>query len=287
MTRILEARGLGPAIALAGALAAGSSHALSRDALEAPEPPAVAAPAPEENLSAEDPLWLRDPDAADWSLAASEEPDPLEEMNRAVFGFNERMDGWVVEPAARAYGWVMPDLAERAVLRVFANLNSPSVFVNDLLRLDVRRAGITLGRFVINTTAGVAGILDLADDVGLRRHHADFGQTLANVGLGSGPYLVIPMLGPTTARDAVGGAVDMLFRPQTYFLGPAELIVIGTSNGLATRASYAQELEALRDSSLDFYATMRNLYFQRRADQLREIGVAAAEGESDAEVVER
>jgi len=204
------------------------------------------------------------------------EADPLEEMNRAVFGFNERVDRFVVDPVGRAYGWVVPDPAERAVLRFFANLNSPAILLNDILQLEAKRAGVTLSRFVINTTAGVGGLFDVADSVGLDAHHADFGQTMARAGLGSGPYLVIPMLGPSTARDAFGSAVDLLFRPHLYVLGPVQFLLVGSGNGFVARESYIDELEALRDSSVDFYATMRNLYFQRRAEQLREVGVEVA-----------
>jgi len=211
------------------------------------------------------------------------EPDPLEGMNRAVFGFNQQLDRFLVEPVGRAYGWVVPDPAERAVLRFFANLNAPAILLNDMFQFEAKRAGVTLSRFVINTTVGVGGLFDVADTMGLEPHHADFGQTMARAGLGSGPYLVIPMLGPSTARDAVGSAVDLLFRPHLYVLGPVQFLIVGTGGGFAMRESYMEELEAVRDSSVDFYSTMRNLYFQRRAEQLRQVGVevtvpAAAEG---------
>lgn len=211
-----------------------------------------------------------DPYAADLAL---EEPDPYEDFNRTLFGFNQRADRLVIEPIARAYGWVMPDVAERAVLRFFANLNSPSILVNDLLQLECRRAGVTLTRFVVNTTVGVGGLLDVADSLGLEGHHADFGQTLAVAGVPSGPYLVLPMAGPSTARDAFGSVVDLAFRPHTYFLGPTVVLLVGGGSGIVTREAYHDELEALRESSVDFYATMRNIYFQRRAEQLRERGV--------------
>ncbi len=201
------------------------------------------------------------------------EPDPLEGVNRAVFGFNETVDRFVMEPVAKAYGWVVPDPAKNAVHRLFANLNSPSIFVNDVLQLEPIRAGTTLTRFVLNSTVGVAGLFDVAGTIGLDGHHTDFGQTLARVGLGSGPYVVMPVLGPSTARDAVGGVVDMFLRPQTYLLGTGPLMLLGGSHGIVTRESYLDELAELRASSVDYYATVRNVYFQRRAEQLREIGV--------------
>jgi len=223
-----------------------------------------------------------DPYADDLIL---DEPDPYEGFNRAVFGFNQSADRFVVEPVARAYGWLMPDVAERAVLRFFANLNSTSTFVNDLLQLECRRAGVTLTRFVVNTTVGVAGFLDVANSLGMEGHHSDFGQTLALAGVPSGPYLVLPMAGPSTARDAVGSVVDLAFRPHTYFLGPTVILMVGGGSGIVTREAYRGELEALQASSVDFYATMRNIYFQRRAEQLRERGVEM-EALKDAEEAE-
>jgi phospholipid-binding lipoprotein MlaA len=212
--------------------------------------------------------------AADAELFGAEpaihEPDPLEGMNRALFGFNEEVDRFLMEPLARAYGFVLPGVAKRAVLRVFANLNAPVIFVNDVLQLAPRRAGVTLSRFVVNTTVGIVGIMDVAQRIGLEGHHSDFGQTLGVAGVPTGPYLVLPIAGPSSARDAFGGVVDLAFRPQTYFLGPIDLLIIQSSGGVATREAYIEELEKLRASSLDFYATMRNIYFQRRAEVVRE-----------------
>lgn len=288
MVRARRARGLGLAVTLALATA-GPARALSADALEEPDPapaagsadeagapPDAPEPALEDRLEA--PYLEEDQEAEDDAYAAGldvSEPDPLEPMNRVVFGFNDHVDRWVVEPVARGYDRVVPDPVERAVLRVFANLNSTSIFVNDVLQLDCQAAGRTLGRFVLNSTVGVVGLFDVASRLGIEAHHADFGQTLALAGLDSGPYLVLPLVGPSTARDAVGSIVDIGFRPQTYFLGPTELLMVGTSSGFATRESYLEELEALRQSSVDFYATMRNIYFQRRTEQLRAAGVGA------------
>lgn len=199
------------------------------------------------------------------------EPDPFEGMNRAVFGFNESLDRYMVEPAARAYGWVVPDPAKNAVHRVFANLNTPSILVNHVLQLEPKRAGITLTRFVVNSTVGVAGLFDVAGSLGMEACPTDFGQTLARAGLGTGPYMVMPIVGPSTARDAIGGAVDLALRPQTYLFFPAGMLILGGSNGIVTRESYLDELDELRSASVDYYATVRNVYFQRRAEQIRSL----------------
>jgi phospholipid-binding lipoprotein MlaA len=259
-------------VCLAAALAAPpAARALSAETVEEEQ----AALAPEDELLGAE--------------ATAAEPDPLEGMNRALFGFNEEVDRFLMEPLARGYGFILPGPAKRAVLRVFSNLNAPVIFVNDVLQLAPRRAGETLGRFVVNSTVGIAGILDVATHIGLPVHHSDFGQTLGVAGVPTGPYLVLPIAGPSSARDAVGGLVDLAFRPQTYFLGPIDLLIISSGGGIASREAYIEELEKLRASSLDFYATMRNIYFQRRAEIVRagrEDGRRIAAPPPDAELVE-
>lgn len=237
------------------------------------EPPGVDTTAPE-------PATTSDPWADDADLYVDEdeesdaadpvsEPDPFEGLNRGLFGFNNQVDRFVLDPASRAYAFVMPDPAERAILRGFTNLNSPVVFVNDLMQLELKRAGITLTRFVVNSTVGLVGLFDIAEKMGLEGHQSDFGQTLARYGVGSGPYIVIPLLGPATVRDAVGFGVDLFFRPLFYLIGPFDFLIVGTGNGFVVRASYVEELDLLRESSVDYYAAMRSIYFQRRAKELR------------------
>jgi phospholipid-binding lipoprotein MlaA len=257
----------------------------------ASEPPASDAWAPDPDLYADDPPepppedpWAVEPDlyadeedtdADDEDLyqLAIPEPDPFETANRGLLYFNNGVDRFLLDPASKAYQFVMPDFAERALLRAFANFNSPVTLVNDVFQLEFRRAGVTLSRLVVNSTVGLAGFIDVAERMGLEAHVSDFGMTLAKAGLGSGPYIVIPVLGPSTARDAVGFGVDLLFRPLFYLIGPFDFLFVGTGNGFLVRASYMEELEALREGSVDYYATLRNAYFQRRAEQLREIGV--------------
>lgn len=284
------------AAGLASALLAASLLAAPAWALSARDLPAIPALAPAVADAASDPYaGSADPYAGHADLYADEdfglfdealllpEPDPLEPVNRALFGFNETVDRFMLEPVAKAYGWVIPDPAKNAVQRLFTNLNSPSILVNDVLQLNPKRAGTTLTRFVVNSTVGVGGLFDVAGALGLEGHHTDFGQTLAFVGLGSGPYLVMPVLGPSTARDAVGGVVDMFLRPQTYLLGMGPLMVWGGSFAVVTRESYLDELAELRASSVDYYATVRNVYFQRRAEQLRSIGVEVVPERAEAD----
>jgi phospholipid-binding lipoprotein MlaA len=215
-----------------------------------------------------DPLF--DDEAA--ATAPSGFPDPFERANRGVFAFNQKLDKYVLDPVGRAYAFVVPAVGRRAVRRVLANLNSPSVFVNDVLQLAPEDAGITLGRFVINSTAGVVGIFDVAKEFGLAGHFSDFGQTLALYGTPSGPFLILPAIGPTTARDGIGYVVDFAFRPLTYILTPAvQIWVISIqegSAGIAARDAHAEALDALEESSIDYYAALRSAFYQDRMAQI-------------------
>ena len=157
----------------------------------------------------------------------------------------------------------------------FLNLETPVLLTNHILQLRPRAAGITLGRFMVNTTAGALGIFDpAAHGAGWERINGDFGQTLARWGTPSGAYLVLPVLGPSTVRDFVGDVVDRMMDPLTYLIGPLQWwIPLGLSQGLALREANAEALNALEASSVDFYSALRSAYFQSR-----EADVAEARG---------
>ena len=130
--------------------------------------------------------------------------DPLERTNRAVYGFNQKVDRYVFKPVTGAYRFAVPGIARRSVRRLFLNLNAPIYMVNNLLQLRFFDALQTFGAFVMNLTFGIGGLIDTADGIGCELKPADFGQTLALAGVGSGPYMIIPVLGPTTTRDGLG-----------------------------------------------------------------------------------
>lgn len=198
--------------------------------------------------------------------------DPFERTNRASFAFNQRLDRWLFDPVTRAYSFVVPAPARRAVRRALANLDSPAVFLNDLFQLEVADAGLTAARFAVNSTIGLAGLIDPAAKLRLERHDADFGQTLAIYGVPSGPYLVVPLIGPTTVRDGGGYLVDFLFRPTTYLLAPGSQLVFTSihegSLGIATREAHAAELDALEASSIDYYVALRSAFLQDRTARI-------------------
>jgi phospholipid-binding lipoprotein MlaA len=190
--------------------------------------------------------------------------DPAEGMNRAMFGFNELLRKCVFDPIARGYRFVMPEPGRRAVFRFFANLGEPIIFLNDVLQLAPRHAGNSGARFLVNSTVGLAGFFDPASTWGLERKDTDFGQTLAVYSVRSGPYVVLPALGPSTARDAVGSAFDLLLRPDLWLFGVGTVVVVGTGTGLVTYEVERERLQALRETSVDFYAALRGAYLLDR-----------------------
>lgn len=175
----------------------------------------------------------------------------------------------LVDPIARTYNRVVPNNLRLAISNFLSNLASPVTFVNDLLQLEFDRAMVTLGRFVVNTTAGMGGAVDVAETIGLEQHDEDFGQTLGVYGVGEGFYLVLPLFGPSNPRDAVGRFfVDTYFDPVGLWLENTDRDAERYSRiGVTALTEYAaviDELDQLRRTSVDYYAAVRSLYRQRR-----------------------
>jgi phospholipid-binding lipoprotein MlaA len=226
------------------------------------------------SLAADDPLEDYDPlfdDEIDLELAASGVGDPFESFNRHMFSFNETLDTVAWDPMTRGYQFLVPEPVRRGIHRVFLNLESPVILVNQLFQLRFKDAANTTARFLINSTAGAAGFFDAAGaGAGMELVGADFGQTLARYGMPSGAFLVVPLFGPTTVRDLSGDVVDRLFDPLTYVVGPIEWwIVLGASEGLALREAHSEALDALEASSIDFYSALRSAYHQSREAEIR------------------
>lgn len=211
-----------------------------------------------------------DPDA----LAAYEEAnDPLEPLNRYIFEVNYAMDQLFFRPIAGMYRTGVPEPVRDAIRNVLRNLRAPLILIHDLAQGEPARAGQTLQRFAINSTIGLGGLLDLADDLfGVPYHDEDAGQTLAVWGAGESFYLMLPFYGPSNPRDAGGLVIDsfidpvsILFRIYGPSYGPLARSVL---TALDARSRAIDALDEVERTSIDFYATLRSLYRQRRLDEI-------------------
>lgn len=191
------------------------------------------------------------------------ESDPLEGLNRTTHHFNQTLDRWFIKPLARTYRTVTPRFVRRGIGNFFSNIDDVAVSVNDLLRLDLPAAANSLGRVAINSTIGIGGLVEVASPTfGLRKSNQDFGLTLAHYGIEQGPYLVLPVFGPSTLRDAFGFSIDSLLSPVNT------IDHVSTRNSVrATQAvSYRASVLSFDDLVIgDDYLFYREAYLQRRA----------------------
>jgi len=198
-------------------------------------------------------------------------PDPLEPVNRALFVFNDKAYFWVMKPVAQGYRAVVPEVMRISVRNFFSNLAMPIRFVNNLLQGKIRNAGVELLRFALNTTAGIGGFFDPAkDDFRLVTRDEDLGQTFGTYGFGHGLYIVLPLLGPSSLRDAVGQAGDSFLDPLHYVENTEVVIgakVLNAENEISLRIG---EYEELAKSALDPYVAVRDAYSQYREKKVRE-----------------
>jgi len=190
--------------------------------------------------------------------------DPLESFNRKVYGFNNVLDKTIIRPIAKGYQIIVPELARKGVRNVLTNLTEPVTFVNSTLEGDVHRSVISIWRFAINSSLGIAGIFDVAKDAGLEHQKRDFGQTQGVYGIGQGAYLMLPLLGPSNTRDAFGRVVDTFIDPFYYVFTTEEVIARNVITGLDARESSLGLIDSINKTSLDPYATIRSLYTQKR-----------------------
>ncbi len=194
-----------------------------------------------------------------------ENPDPWESFNRKVFKFNTTLDDAIVKPVTRGYQAVTPDFVEKGVANVFSNLFDVSNSLNNLLQGKPRLAGNDAARFVINSTLGVLGLFDVASKTGLTKHQEDFGQTLAVWGLDSGPYLMLPFVGPSTLRDTPGRVVDYYTYPLAYVSHDLTRIELTGLYYLDLRSYLLYAEDAIGTQFFDPYAVLRDAYLERRA----------------------
>tara|TARA_Y100000588_G_scaffold212493_1_gene226569 strand:- start:1449 stop:2327 length:879 start_codon:yes stop_codon:yes gene_type:complete len=196
--------------------------------------------------------------------------DPLEDVNRVTFAVNQTIDGLILKPAAEMYVGIVPEWGRNRVNDALNNLGEPVIFANALLQLNMQRAVTSMLRFAFNSTIGLAGLFDVAEGVGLSYVDEDFGQTLGVWGMGEGPYLVLPLFGPSNPRDAFGMGVDWLLDPISRALRDHENYQRMIARGIDRRSAHLEDLETLQETSIDFYAAMRELYRQHRANEIRD-----------------
>jgi len=247
--------------------------------------PAPVPPSPPETPSDEpiDPFARADE-------GAGEEYDPWEPMNANIFEFNLKLDRFVLKPVAKGYDFVLPDLVQVGVSNIFSNLRFAPRFLNNVFQGKVKGAGIEVGRFLINSTAGLAGFFDLARKVDLVTPEEDFGQTLGFYGVKPGPYLVLPFLPPFTVRDFVGFVGDVFLNPINWLVAPiievnnvpsviarhnrltSSLIQTGSRVGevINERSRNLEKFQGVEEATLDLYTAVRNAYLQKRAQAIRE-----------------
>ena len=207
------------------------------------------------------------PPASAASSPAPRDYDPWEPMNRSLFRFNASLDKAVVRPLALGYKAALPSPVRTGVRNAINNIGEPLTLLNDVLELRLPNAGRTATRFAVNSTIGVLGLFDVAGKVGVPIHYADFGETLGRYGVPQGPYLYLPILGPSSVRDGAGRVVDVytgLLNLHDLHVTYGERIGVTVIDGLDTRAELDGDLTDLQRTATDEYASQRSLYLQHR-----------------------
>ena len=216
--------------------------------------------------------------------ATASTPDPWEPFNRRIFTVNDFLSRNILEPVGRGFAFVVPKFVRDSISRLYANVRTPAVMVNDLLQGKPREAGIDLARLVLNSSVGLAGLLDPAAAIGLEANEEDFGQTFGVWGIPPGPYLVLPFIGPSSPRDTVGRAADAAATGYGWFIpiwASAAITTVDISNAFSFTAD---EIAEERAAAFDWYAAVRNAYVSRRENLVQdraESPQAAAEEEDD------
>jgi phospholipid-binding lipoprotein MlaA len=220
----------------------------------------------------------------------SEEYDPWEPFNTAVFEFNRKLDKYALKPVAQGYDFIIPDFVQVGISNMFYNLRFPQRFLNNVFQGKVKGAGIEVGRFLLNTTVGYAGFLDLAKEIDLVTPDEDFGQTLGFYGMKPGPYLVLPFLQPFTVRDFAGYVTDIFLNPINWLVAPiievegvpsliahknrttTSLLQIGVRVGeiVNERSRNLEKFQGVEEATLDLYTAVRNAYLQSRTRAIRD-----------------
>jgi phospholipid-binding lipoprotein MlaA len=195
--------------------------------------------------------------------------DPLESFNRAMYTFNDKFDRYLLKPVAKGYRAITPKPVRRGISNFFSNLHDPGIMLNNLLQGKPKQAGSDLGRFLVNTTLGIAGLFDVASKMGMEKHNEDFGQTLGKWGVGEGPYLVLPFLGPSNLRDGPALVVDWETYPPNHMEEQSTRNKLLVVEVVDKRAQYLEAGDILEQAAgQDPYIFVREAYRQRRVNQI-------------------
>ena len=197
--------------------------------------------------------------------------DPLEPFNRTVYAFNRDLDRVALKPAALAYRDVVPLPVRGGLTSFFGNFRDVTTAINSLLQFKLKQGAADIGRVAVNSTVGILGVFDVASRIGLEKHNEDFGQTLGRWGVGGGPYVVLPLIGPSNGRDAVGWVGDYFTDPEFYLFeeSPGNWIVFSTRI-VNLRANLLEAEELLDQAAVDRYAFLREAYLQRRLNLIHD-----------------
>ncbi len=195
--------------------------------------------------------------------STSSDIDPWEGWNRKVQTFNDNLDEYAMKPVAKGYRWVMPGFADQGVTNFFSNIDDIGVAINDLLQGKFSQAGLDASRFLLNSTVGLAGFIDVADKVELKKHDEDFGQTLGVWGVPTGPYLVLPFFGPSSPRGVGGLMGDAAMNPISY-VGMGISTGLFALNAIDMRADYLNMEKIATEAAIDRYSFFRDAYLSRR-----------------------
>ena len=210
-----------------------------------------------------------------------DEHDPLEDMNRKIFWFNDQVDNYVLVPLAKGWDTIAPGRVQRCLSNFFQNLRFPIVAANNLLQAKPGAAASDVGRFLVNTTVGLAGFFDPASKWGLEQHNEDFGQTLGYWGVPPGPYIVLPFFGPSGPRDTAGFVVDAFSIVYAYFIDYEYTFGAAAVDVVNMRALTLKEVEQIKEASLDYYTAVRDGYRQRREALVNDSAVPSQEQQDD------
>ncbi len=212
-------------------------------------------------------LSFANEDDVESSIRYDEIYDPLEPINRAILGFNFFIDDIAIRPVIKTYKFIAPDPVEKGVSNFFSNLKEPIRLISFVFQGEFLKSLNSAGRFTVNTITSL-GTFDLASRVGMPKNETDIGLTLAKGGISSGPYLVLPILGPSNLRDFSGDIVEFVIDPVSNNIPNREYVSIG--DGLNSRAEVDEEIDLIRDSSSDQYEMLKSIYYQNRNSQIEE-----------------